>query len=313
MDENVIKNPLKRIEEIGVREVSKATHIETEYIEYILDKNYEKLVGKNAKGFIKIIEREYGLNLQEWLDEYNAFRGENSRDDGKVFANSVTQNEIVIKDHKKAPSFLLWFVILIILAWAVYYFKLYDLTAKFLSTVGEQNSSISYTNATIVEKVENKLENVGVTIPLENASHLNANITTKDENKTEPNVLEKTIMLETNSTLQDDENATKQLNLDDEKSGEQTAASIIPSEKMWIGIIDVKTGKKTTMITTKKYDIDLEKEQLVLTGHGFFKLDSGDKNEQFKDKNPTRLYIKDGKISQISYDEFLKLNKGKAW
>ena len=46
-------NDISLIKELGLNEVSRRTHIEAEHLGYIADKNFEKLVRLNVKGFIK--------------------------------------------------------------------------------------------------------------------------------------------------------------------------------------------------------------------------------------------------------------------
>ena len=50
-------NELENLRQIGLKEVARKTHIEPEYLNYIIDKNYEKLTRFNAKGYIKILQR----------------------------------------------------------------------------------------------------------------------------------------------------------------------------------------------------------------------------------------------------------------
>lgn len=309
MDE-IVKEPIKRLQEIGVSEIAKRTHLEAEYIEAIISKNFEKLKDKNTKAFIKIIEREFDLDMTSWVDEYRAQNYEEEQEKSASFT-PVTAKEIAIKDPKKLPKFLFWIALAAIVVWAIFNFKLYDLTIF----NGESNSSrAAYSsNTTMVEVAGDKLENVGVEI-----IKLDEPIVIEPEIKSDLNALEKSIILEStddNETLfLPDDNATDVEDLVVEtEEVVVTGASIVPTENIWIGIIELPGGKKSTVTTAKEYDIDLTKEQLILTGHGLFGLNINGKTETFKDKNPHRLHIKDGKVNQITYDEFLKLNNGKAW
>ncbi|PSM52182.1 hypothetical protein CBLAS_0175 [Campylobacter blaseri] len=316
MDEKKVVNSLDKIKEIGINEVARETHIEPEYIQFIVDKNYDELKSKNAKCFIKILEREYGLDLDEWIEEYNTHNSEYYlKDSGPVFSNSIKQKEIVIKEGRKFPTFLIWILILAVLIFVVFKFELYNFENYFSKNT--QSVNIYQNNTTpMVKEVENKLENIGIIANNEEYSE------TKEDNDTKLNALEIAVNLEQNTTLNEDENLTlddnSELIADDNLAKDEVTiaskgVSIIPSENMWIGIIDLKSGNKSTLTTDKEYKIDLSKEQLILTGHGLFSLDIDGEKETFKNKNPYRLHIKNGKVKKITYDEFVKLNKGKAW
>ena len=77
--ESILEKELKKLEKIGVREISKATHIQEEHIESILNQNYENLLDCNANGFVKILERDYGVDLSEWLEEFNKIKSETKK------------------------------------------------------------------------------------------------------------------------------------------------------------------------------------------------------------------------------------------
>ena len=66
-------NELENLKEIGIKEISRKTHIEPTFLQYIFDKNFEKLSRLNIRGYAKILQREYDVDLSELLAEYDAF------------------------------------------------------------------------------------------------------------------------------------------------------------------------------------------------------------------------------------------------
>ena len=54
------------LEEIGLKEVSNKTHIEVKYLEYIINSKFDKLNRSTTVGFVKILSREYKLDLTDW-------------------------------------------------------------------------------------------------------------------------------------------------------------------------------------------------------------------------------------------------------
>ena len=74
-------NELENLKEIGIKEISRKTHIEPTFLQYIFDKNFEKLSRLNIRGYAKILQREYGVYFSEILADYDAFMQEHMPDE----------------------------------------------------------------------------------------------------------------------------------------------------------------------------------------------------------------------------------------
>ncbi|GKH61477.1 membrane protein [Campylobacter ureolyticus] len=319
MDNNK-NNALEKLESIGINEIAKTTHIEVDYIRWILQKDFDSLKDTNVKAYVKILEREYEVDLQPWLDEFNANNIEDFTLKKETKFNSPLKQEVAITEHKKLPKFLFWLVLLVIIVWVIFNFKLYEID-KFLN-FKEPKTEVYSTNSTMIDETNLKLEKTGVEIlNLDDKTpelNLKGTDLSSEENLEEVadeneslNALEKLTMLNEDENLSS-ENLTDKEPLNKNLAKDQKQG-INPTEKIWIGIIDLKTGSKITKTTDKFFEFDISKDQLILTGHGLFTLNTKEKEEKFNDKNPHRFLIKKGDVSAISYDEFLKLNKGKAW
>lgn len=319
MDNNK-NNALEKLESIGINEIAKTTHIEVDYIRWILQKDFDSLKDTNVKAYVKILEREYEVDLQPWLDEFNANNIEDFTLKKETKFNSPLKQEVAITEHKKLPKFLFWLVLLVIIVWVIFNFKLYEID-KFLN-FKEPKTEVYSTNSTMIDETNLKLEKTGVEIlNLDDKTpelNLKGTDLSSEENLEEVadeneslNALEKLTMLNEDENLSS-ENLTDKEPLNKNLAKDQKQG-INPTEKIWIGIIDLKTGSKITKTTDKFFEFDINKDQLVLTGHGLFTLNTKEKEEKFNDKNPHRFLIKKGDVNAISYDEFLKLNKGKAW
>lgn len=321
MDNNK-NNALEKLESIGINEIAKTTHIEVDYIRWILQKDFDSLKETNVKAYIKILEREYGVDLQPWLDEFNANNIEDFTLKKETRFNNPLKQEVAITEHKKLPKFLFWLVLFVIIIWVIFNFKLYEID-KFLN-FKDTKTEVYSTNSTMIDETNLKLEKTGIEIlnldnktpefnikedekELNNEENLEEIV---DENES-LNALEKLTLLNEDENLSND-NLNNKESLSENLAKDQKQG-INPTEKIWIGIIDLKTGSKTTKTTDKFFEFDINKDQLILTGHGLFTLNTKEKEEKFNDKNPHRFLIKKGDVSAISYDEFLKLNKGKAW
>lgn len=321
MDNNK-NNALEKLESIGINEIAKTTHIEVDYIRWILQKDFDSLKETNVKAYIKILEREYGVDLQPWLDEFNANNIEDFTLKKETRFNNPLKQEVAITEHKKLPKFLFWLVLFVIIIWVIFNFKLYEID-KFLN-FKDTKTEVYSTNSTMIDETNLKLERTGIEIlnldnktpefnikedekELNNEENLEEIV---DENES-LNALEKLTLLNEDENLSND-NLNNKESLSENLAKDQKQG-INPTEKIWIGIIDLKTGSKTTKTTDKFFEFDINKDQLILTGHGLFTLNTKEKEEKFNDKNPHRFLIKKGNVNTISYDEFLKLNKGKAW
>lgn len=58
---------LAKLKAIGVKEISKSTKLATSKIEDVLEKRFDKIDKVRAKGFIAILEREYDVDLRDWI------------------------------------------------------------------------------------------------------------------------------------------------------------------------------------------------------------------------------------------------------
>lgn len=310
-------NGIDKLLKIGVDEILAKTHIEAEYIKALLNRDFDRLKDKNVRAFIKILEREYSVDLNELLDEYNIY-AKDLEEDKRPLISSLNSPSPDISHYEKKSAWYIWVIVIVAAIWAIFYFKLYELTEKIPNLFGDKNMTSISSNATVIKNVETTLEGVGVEIPKfdENNTIISYN---EDETNSElyaelntsaSNALDKVIMLENIS----DEN----LSIDDNNESldltqQEPKFSIIPKSNLWIGMIDVKTGKKSTQTTDKPVEIDLNSETLILTGHGLIDTNSSGEISEFKNRNPLRFHVKDGAVNEISYDEFLKLNHGKAW
>ena len=66
---------IKRLKELGAEEISRRTHIDKRHIERIINKDFENLKKINTLGFVKIINRECGVDMSGWMSEYEEYLG----------------------------------------------------------------------------------------------------------------------------------------------------------------------------------------------------------------------------------------------
>ena len=309
-------NELENLKEIGIKEISRKTHIEPTFLQYIFDKNFEKLSRLNIRGYAKILQREYGVDLSELLAEYDAFMQENTPDESnKTVVSpkiaSYTPDDITNQRQGSGSGFFFWIIILAIIGGGAYYFDAYKYVQNFIATLNEDNTSVSYSQSSIVNEVKKNIIDTNVTIT-QNTPKIEANASSvKISAPAEQNASANVSNLEQPAIRQEpaqpapkvEENLTKPLN----------EAIIMPKQKVWIGIINLENGQKISSDTSKDVSINLDKRQLVVCGNGNIEVKIGDKVTKYNPSRPARFLVENGEMKFVSYDEFVELNKGKSW
>ena len=310
-------NELENLKEIGIKEISRKTHIEPTFLQYIFDKNFEKLSRLNIRGYAKILQREYGVDLSELLAEYDAFMQENTPDDShktKVSPKiaSYTPDDITNQRQGGGSGFFFWIIILAIIAGGAYYFDAYKYIQNFIATLNEDNTSVSYSQSSIVNEVKKNIIDTNVTIS-QNTPKIDANASSvKISAPAEQNVTVSPASVDQNALKPSmaaqpapkvEQNVTKPLN----------EAVITPKQRVWIGIINLENGQKTSSDTSKSVNINLDQRQLVVCGNGNIELKIGDKVTKYNPSRPARFLVENGDMKFLTYDEFVEMNKGKSW
>jgi hypothetical protein len=87
----------------------------------------------------------------------------------------------------------------------------------------------------------------------------------------------------------------------------------ITKTKLWLGYIDVKTNKHHNKIFTGEFELDADKDWLLVFGHKF--VDVAVNNELMKvdTKKSLRFLYENGEMQALTLREFKKLNRGRTW
>ena len=311
-------NEIENLKEIGIKEISRKTHIEPTFLQYIFDKNFEKLSRLNIRGYAKILQREYGVDLSELLAEYDAFIQENTPDEihkTKVTPkiSSYTPRDVVMQRQGggSGAGFFFWIIILAIIGGGAYYFDAYKYIQNFISSLDDENTSVTYSQSSIVNEVKKNIIDTNVTIT-QNTPKIETNASSvKITASAEQNTSTNQVNLEQNAVRPSlaqgastvEQNITKPLN----------EAIITPKQRVWIGIINLENGQKISSDTSKSVNINLDQKQLVVCGNGNIELKIGDKVTKYDPSRPARFLVENGQMKFVSYDEFVELNKGKSW
>lgn len=317
------KNYFDKIKDLNLQQISKQTHIDIDSLKAIFNNDFEALKDKNVQAYVKILEREYGLELDDFLGEYCSFISEikvKERPYLQPIAKKSSGFSISQAQEKKGKAIFFIVVIWLIIIGTILYFQPYFDISKILS-IGSEEPALTIekqieANNSVVQRAKNKLQDEGIIF-----EH---RLNTQDNNITTNTTQELNSQnLENNQTIiQTEDNNTSLSNtsslLDREKDQEEDSsikkiATLNAENKIWIGIKFMKNSKKESLVIDKQLNLDLTQEQIILTGHSNFSIQIGEKTMKFKDKSRIILHIKDGEIKEISENEFIRLNGNKSW
>ncbi|HEF5303761.1 TPA: hypothetical protein SAO72_001259 [Campylobacter jejuni] len=308
----------KKIQELNLKEVAAKTQIELDFLEALVEKNFAVLSRFNVKGFVKILSREYELDFSDFNEEYEAYLNENNPTPQTKSKMITPKLDAYSQKSSNAWPFLIVLIVLVIIGSEIYYF---DTLKTFFKD--EQNNT-SATVIDIIGQAQENLKSLGgnnvVVIDNNKAQETNQtesvlpsqNISLQENDK---NISIENNISENNTTLLDEEKNTQiQEDTNTPKTDSLKEAHFKTSTKIWIGLIDLKSLKKTSFVKEKDFNISLDKDQLILTGAAALTMfDQENKEQKFPAGISKRFLIKDGKITSISAAEFVKLNKGKEW
>lgn len=269
---------LQKLKDIGAQKIYEDTHIPVEHIQAIIHESFDGLTKIHFMGFISILQREYNIDLSELKNAGVAYYDERNP------VEATTEDGIFIAP-KKQRNFTLFYILLAMIVFlvALYY-------------------TVEYANKNMQSHVS-QIDNTNINNAKKNISCIDSNetnVTQEDENKT---------VQELNATQ---EIAKVRPTVEKEKAVPNNF-KIVARSKVWMGYIDVVTNKKNQKTFSGEFELDPQKEWLLIFGHGYIDIVMGDKQKKFKSKKTLRLLYKDGKITELSFDEFKRLNRGNAW
>lgn len=293
-------NEIAKLLDFDIKEVQRQTKIPLEYLEAIYAKNYDILKDTNLKAYLRILSREFNIDLDGYLEDFENYCSENSSDDNKVQVNPKLTGYVA----KESKSSFGWLVLVLILlgvgVWGFKFIKDLDFNWSDLQPdfVPKSEVNVSEENIAIIKPNADVIENIVVDEALD-----------KNTSKEEILVV--------------DENATTEQNLAEEQIKEQkevqvkeataNVIKIIPVTKVWIGIKNLNDMSKRSLSTSEAYELNATGNRLILTGNGMLDLVNGDNNKSYRTRDALRFHIHDGIIEEIDYAKYVELNKGKTW
>lgn len=150
-----------KLRDIGLKNVAKQTHIELEYLEYICDKNFDKLYKSNVEGFIKILSRDYNIDLSGFLEEFHKYCSENVNEEGVsvcVAPKFRHYSQKFNSPNSKNKAMWIWLIIILIIIIAILWLVSYG---KYFNGMDEaQKEDLNKPNMSFENLIEDKQEDM---------------------------------------------------------------------------------------------------------------------------------------------------------
>jgi len=194
----------------SIEEINKKTKISPISLRYIKNKDFDKLIRVKFIGFVRLIEKEYNVDLSELIEDYKNFYNKD-----EIKAEKTEKKEVKNEEKPQKESKNYFFTILIVVLFiisAVLYFGLLNKKDK-----KEDYSSI---NSSITDNKDN-----------------DKNLLIKSDNKI---IIPKEQNLSNNIT---EKNETKPIVKD-------YNITIIPNEKVWFRAFNIDTNKTKEFLTS---------------------------------------------------------------
>ncbi len=302
----------EKLKDIGVETIYQRTYIAHQNIEFILDKDFAKLNNKfKATGFITMLEKEFGLDLSDFKKEAEKFFDHKESEKQKVMAS---QNE-----PKEIDKRLIIYPIAIVSVLLV----LFLIIGSFSSDNDESGTMIQATNNPPEVAIDKLVENVPPVVQEE--------IKVDEQQKTTPDAV--AVESKQEEIKQEVKQEPKQEVVVEQKPKvEQPIVKeepkveapkipvaslpkikITPAVQIWVGVIYLDDFSKKDYLSTKTFELDNTRDQLILTGHGRLTINVGDKEQVHTDENRLRFLYQNGEFKMINMEIFREMNNGKNW
>ena len=306
-------NDIRVLEKIGLQEVCKRTHIEVKQLEYMINNQYDKLNKINTLGFVKILSREYKLDLTDWLEGFYDYWA-----DHKVEEDSYKEKIFIRAKSDRASKKGAWLFLLIFLIAGIFgVFSIFknEINIDVMSLLDkakiETNQTSAFQSAPVVQEAATSLGvKVEERVVETNSSNstMQAVVVSIDENLTR-----KTEANDSNASASIPLPALPESNTTLVNTVPKNNAIIIPTKRIWIGFVNLETFSRKESTSDQNITVDLTKKQIIKTGNGFFKLSYDGSVEDFTEQGSTRFLVENGVIKKISEEKFIELNRGKNW
>ena len=285
------------LQEYTVESVSERTKISRRNLERLKNADFKALTKPQAFGFVAIIEREFGVSLDQLRDEMAAYYETHSTKPSEpIFVREEmrqTGNKGILK---------IWIVLLLSMVAAGGYYAF-----VFQSGQTDQPVSEVKTRPTVDEKPEATAQEEAA---IEESRPADESASDVGDETSETALPAQQVQSEEKV-----EPVQKSAETDEPKPYVPLDPVLLePSVKIWLGIIDLESKKRQAKTVSSSLEIDSHGRKLLLTGHGRFEISDSEGNIfKFNDAKKHYFLIENGVLSEIDADTFRRENGGRIW
>lgn len=319
-----MQDQLEKLREIGVREIAKATKISIAKLEDILQKRFENIQRVRAQGFLNILEREYKVDLSDWLKEYDESLQKTHCEEGQNYLDNLDldtqkrKDDLKIQRQKRLMSkkrfyFCVGIAIVLLLGYFSYKsFFIHNQVSKQsvnenksdnVVSVGEETPTITTIEESLKPlKEEYSLENFESQVSAANSEESDISqsiqeMTLEESNSQNTSTTQIPILFPAQTSL-------------GSQSTQKNQIIIKPAKKLWVEVQNLSTHKKDSKVVETSFAIESSRDRLLISlGHGEVSVAMGDKDTQYNLASPLRfLYSPKKGLERIKYSEYLNLS-----
>lgn len=264
------------LQALGTEKIHERTHISRDKVELLLSKSYGEIGRVQFMGFMSILEREYGIDLNTIREEYTA----NYRDH---VVDLTSKSSVILQSSSNSkPKWIMGGVVLIVALMIGGYIAQGKMSNEPDETLMKLSVPSLATHDTLIDANMSDINDTNVS-----EANTTAPITNSEKNTTKPSISHSIV------------------------SG--NGLIIRPAYKVWYGMIDMTSGERIQNITSDPIDIDTTKNWLIFMGHGRLQIESSSGKTELKDKETVRFIYENGSLKPLTKDEFIERNGGKNW
>ncbi|WP_267524246.1 hypothetical protein [Campylobacter sp. MG1] len=305
-------NEVDYLKSFSLKEIVNKTHLDEVLLKAIIERDFEKLKNANITMNLKILEREYNINFEDWLKAFNDYKLNNFVEGEKglrVKPKLVSYNSI--NDKVNYTTYLIYFLIaIIIIGGGFFYYLNYMQNNESITVENIENNQISNEIPNIepiqnqvVEEVSNELPDTNSEVNINDENTKNENESNVNNNTNEMKPIDaNSISLQINEIKKD---------VDDNKEEViKHKLGFTPFNKSWVNVINLSTKESKNYMVDK--GIVFEEDVLILVGNHLFTLDlDGNNIELPTNDNARYILFKDGEVKFLTKKEYSKIEKAK--